>query len=138
MLITVVVQRGVADQVVQVALEAGAQGATVFHAHGTGVRQKHLGILGLTVNTEKEIIYIVVPSEQADTMFERIFVSAKMDTPGMGILWMTDSKRCPPMCRTRWLPALACTRSAANECAGAHRLRRREEADHGDCRQRPA
>ncbi|MEF8722728.1 P-II family nitrogen regulator [Candidatus Accumulibacter phosphatis] len=89
MLITVVVQRGVADQVVQVAVEAGAQGATVFHAHGSGVRQKHLGILGLTVNTEKEIIYIVVPSEQADTMFERIFVSAKMDTPGMGILWMT-------------------------------------------------
>jgi nitrogen regulatory protein P-II 1 len=30
MLITVVVQRGVADQVVQVAVEAGAQGATVF------------------------------------------------------------------------------------------------------------
>ena len=89
MLITVVVQRGVADQVVQVAVEAGAQGATVFHAHGSGVRQKHLGILGLTVNTEKEIIYIVVPSEQADSMFERIFVSAKMDTPGMGILWMT-------------------------------------------------
>ena len=88
-LITVVVQRGVADHVVQVAVEAGAQGATVFHAHGTGVRQKHLGILGLTVNTEKEIIYIVVPSEQADTLFERIFVSAKMDTPGMGILWMT-------------------------------------------------
>ncbi|EXI77774.1 MAG: Nitrogen regulatory protein P-II [Candidatus Accumulibacter appositus] len=89
MLITVVVQRGVADQVVQVAVEAGAQGATVFHAHGTGLRQKHLGILGLTVNTEKEILYIVVPAEQADSMFERIFVSAKMDTPGMGILWMT-------------------------------------------------
>ena len=88
-LITVVVQRGVADHVVQVAVEAGAQGAAVFYAHGTGVRQKQLGILGLTVNTEKEIIYIVVPSEQADSMFERIFVSAKMDTPGMGILWMT-------------------------------------------------
>lgn len=88
-LITVVVQRGVADLVVQVAVDSGAQGATVFHAHGTGIRQKHLGLLGLTVNTEKEIIYIAVPSEQADSMFERIFVSAKMDTPGMGILWMT-------------------------------------------------
>lgn len=89
MLITVVVQRGVADLVVQVAVEAGAQGATVFHSHGTGITQKRLGILGLTVNTEKEVIYIVVPAEQADSMFERIFVSAKMDTPGMGILWMT-------------------------------------------------
>lgn len=88
-LLTAVVQRGTADMVVRVAMEAGAQGATVFHAHGTGIRQKHLGILGLTVDTEKEIIYIVVPDEQADHIFERVFVTAKMDTPGMGILWLT-------------------------------------------------
>ena len=92
-LITAIVQRGAADMVVQVAQEAGAQGATIFHAHGTGVRQKRLGILGLTINAEKEVIYIVVPSDQADLVFERIFVSAKMDTPGMGILWMTPIHR---------------------------------------------
>lgn len=88
-LLTAVVQRGTADMVVRVAMEAGAQGATVFHAHGTGIRQKHLGILGLTVDTEKEVIYIVAPNEQADHLFERVFVTAKMDTPGMGILWLT-------------------------------------------------
>ncbi len=55
-LLTAAVQRGAADLVVQVAMEAGAQGATVFHAQGTGVRHRHLGILGLTVNTEQEII----------------------------------------------------------------------------------
>ena len=37
-LITAIVQRGTADRVVQAAQEAGAQGATIFHAHGTGVR----------------------------------------------------------------------------------------------------
>lgn len=93
MLITAIVQRGNADLVVQVAQEAGAQGATIFHAHGTGVRQKRLGILGLTINSEKEVIYIVVPADQADFVFERIFVSAKLDTPGMGILWMTPINR---------------------------------------------
>lgn len=92
-LITAIVQRGTADLVVQVAQEAGAQGATIFHAKGTGVRQKRLGILGLTINAEKEVIYIVVPADQADFVFERIFVSAKMDTPGMGILWMTKISR---------------------------------------------
>ncbi|MDQ5918748.1 MAG: nitrogen regulatory protein 1, partial [Pseudomonadota bacterium] len=40
-----------------------------------------------------EVIYIVVPSEQADRMFERIFVTAKLDTPGMGILWMTNLEK---------------------------------------------
>ncbi|MBI4740047.1 MAG: P-II family nitrogen regulator [Betaproteobacteria bacterium] len=88
-LITAIVQRGAGDRVVQAAQEAGAQGATIFHARGTGVRQKRLGILGLTINAEKEVIYIVVPADQADLIFERIFVCAKMDTPGMGILWMT-------------------------------------------------
>lgn len=92
-LITAIVQRGYADMVVQAAQEAGAHGATIFHAHGTGVRQKRLGILGLTVNTEKEVVYIVAPSDQADLIFERIFVCAKMDTPGMGILWMTPIEK---------------------------------------------
>ena len=88
-LLTAVVQRGTADRVVKVAMESGAQGATDFHAHGTVIRQKHLGILGLTVDTEKEVIYIVVPNEQADHIFERVFVAAKMDTPGMRILWLS-------------------------------------------------
>ncbi|EXI65471.1 MAG: hypothetical protein AW08_03142 [Candidatus Accumulibacter adjunctus] len=89
MLLTVIVQRGYGDLVAQVALDAGVQGATVFHGQGTGVPQKYLGLLSLTVNTEKEIVYIVVPAEQADRLFERVFVSAKMDTPGMGILWLS-------------------------------------------------
>ena len=92
-LITAIVQRGLADMVVQVAQDAGAQGATIFHAHGTGVRQKRLGILGLTINAEKEVIYVVVPSDLADSIFERIFVTAKIDTPGMGILWMTPLEK---------------------------------------------
>ena len=92
-LITAIVQRGLADMVVQVAQDAGAQGATIFHAHGTGVRQKRLGLLGLTINAEKEVIYVVVPSDLADSIFERIFVTAKIDTPGMGILWMTPLEK---------------------------------------------
>jgi nitrogen regulatory protein P-II 1 len=92
-LITAIVQRGSADAVVQAAQEAGSQGATIFYAHGTGIRQKRLGILGLMVNTEKEVIYIVAPEDQADLIFERIFVTAKLDTPGMGILWMTHLEK---------------------------------------------
>ncbi|HLA36820.1 MAG TPA: P-II family nitrogen regulator [Rhodocyclaceae bacterium] len=92
-LITCIVQRGAADAVVHAAHEAGAQGATIFHGRGTGVRQKHLGLLGLTVNAEKEIVYIVVPDDQADRIFERIFVAAKLDTPGMGIIYSTPIEK---------------------------------------------
>ncbi len=88
-LITAIVQRGAAEPVVQAARRAGAQGATIFYARGTGVRQKHLGVLGVTVSAEKEVIYIVVPSEQADRIFEKIYLAAHMDTPGMGMIYMT-------------------------------------------------
>jgi nitrogen regulatory protein PII len=78
-----------AEEVVKAAQRAGAQGATIFYARGTGVRQRHLGLLSLTVNTEKEVIYIVASTDQADHIFERIFASAKLDTPGMGMMFMT-------------------------------------------------
>jgi nitrogen regulatory protein PII len=92
-LITCIVQRGTADTVVEAALKVGAQGATVFYARGTGVRQRHLGVLGVTVNAEKEVIYIVAPSEQADLIFERVFVAGQLDTPGMGMIYMSPLEK---------------------------------------------
>lgn len=88
-LITCIVQRGIADAVVKAAQKAGAQGATVFYAHGTGVRQRRLGILGVTVNAEKEVIYIVASTDQADRIFEKMFIAGKLDTPGMGMIYTT-------------------------------------------------
>lgn len=92
-LITAIVQRGSAENVVQAARRAGAQGATIFYARGTGVRQKHLGVLGVTVSAEKEVIYIVAPTDQADRIFEKIYVAGHLDTPGMGMLYMTPLEK---------------------------------------------
>jgi nitrogen regulatory protein P-II 1 len=88
-LITCVVQRGLADSVVKAAQEAGAQGATIHYAQGIGVRER-LGLLGLAVEVEKEVINIIVANDQADIVFERMYLAGKLDTPGMGIMTMTD------------------------------------------------
>ncbi len=47
-LITCIVQRGLGDTIVHAARDAGAQGATVFFAKGSGVRER-LGALGVAV-----------------------------------------------------------------------------------------
>lgn len=91
-LITCIVQRGVADDVVRAAQEAGAQGATVYFARGSGVRER-LGILGLAVEVEKEAINIVVANDQADRVFERMFAAGKLDTPGMGFMYVTTLEK---------------------------------------------
>ena len=87
-LITCIVQRGLGDSIVKAAQGAGAVGATVHYAQGTGVRER-LGILGLAVEAEKEIVSIIVANDQADQVFERIYLAGKLDTPGMGIITMT-------------------------------------------------
>lgn len=87
-LITCIVQRGLADDVVRAAHLAGAQGATIYYARGSGIRER-LGILGLAVDVEKEVINIIVASDQADRIFERMYIAAKLDTPGMGFIYVT-------------------------------------------------
>ena len=91
-LITCIVQRGAADDVVHAAVEAGAQGATVSYARGSGIRGR-LGILGVAIEVEKEVINVVVAREQLDQVFERMYLAGKLDTPGMGIMYATHLDR---------------------------------------------
>ena len=91
-LITCVVQRGIGDDVVRAAAGAGAQGATVYFGRGTGVRER-LGILGLAVEVEKEVVNVIVARDQVEGVFRAIFAAAKLDTPGMGIMYTTEIEK---------------------------------------------
>ncbi len=91
-LITCIVQRGIADTIVKAAQEAGAQGATVHYAHGEGVRER-LGILALAVEVDKEVINVVVAKDQADRIFERMYIAGNLDTPGMGFIYLTPLEK---------------------------------------------
>ena len=91
-LITCIVQRGLADDIVKAAQEAGAQGATIYYARGAGVRER-LGILGLAVEVEKEVITIIVATDSVDRILERMYVAGQLDTPGMGFLYVTPLEK---------------------------------------------
>ena len=91
-LITCVVQKGKADEVVKAAQAAGAQGATTYFGRGSGIRER-LGILGIAVEVEKEVINIIVANDQVDRVFEKMFLAAKLDTPGMGIIYTTPLEK---------------------------------------------
>lgn len=87
-MITCIVQRGKAESVVQAAQDAGAQGATIYYGYGSGVRER-LGVLGLAVDVEKEIITTLVADDQLDRIFERMYFAAELDVPGAGIIYVT-------------------------------------------------
>jgi len=91
-LITCIVQRGLADDVVSAAQDAGAHGATVYYGQGTG-EQQLLGVLSVAVEAEKEIIEVLVPSDHANHIYECMFVAGKLDTPGMGVIYITQIEK---------------------------------------------
>ncbi len=87
-LITCVVQRGKADKVAKAALEAGAGGATISFARGMGLREK-LGLLGLAIVPEKEVVLIVSQKTATQTIFDTVVRAARLEVPGMGIAYVT-------------------------------------------------
>jgi len=91
-LITCIVQRGIADTIIEAARDIGAQGATVNYARGMGIRER-LGILGVAVEVEKEVVNIVVSTEQVERVFEAMYLAGDLDTPGMGIMYITHLEK---------------------------------------------
>jgi len=55
--------------------------------------RERLGILGLAVEVEKEVINIVVANDQVDKIFERMYVTGNLDTPGMGFIYVTPLEK---------------------------------------------
>ena len=88
-LITCVVERGMADGVVEAAMKAGAPAATVGFARGSGIRERLTLLLKIAISPEKEVIDVVASAERADAIFEAMAVAAEIDLPGKGIIWMT-------------------------------------------------
>ena|SRR3989344_608904 len=86
-LITCIVERSKADKVVDAAIAAGAQAATMFYARGRGVREK-LGIWGILIQAEKEVILVVTKEEERKNIFDAIVDAAELKVPGKGFAYV--------------------------------------------------
>lgn len=87
-LITCVLQTDLAEEVLEAAKNSGANGATISYARGTGIRER-MGLLGVTIDEQKEVIRIIVSEDQANLVFETMYLTGNLDTPGKGIMYMT-------------------------------------------------
>ncbi|MBI3449764.1 MAG: P-II family nitrogen regulator [Acidobacteria bacterium] len=88
-LITCIVERGRADEVVKAAMRAGAPAATIHFARGSGIRERLMVLLKVAISPEKEVIDIVAAAERADAIFEAMIEAGQMDLPGKGFIYMT-------------------------------------------------
>ena len=85
-MITIIVNVGYADDIMDAARRAGAGGGTITHARGTA-SSEDVKFLGVPLVPEKEMIMILCESEKTDTIVNAISSLECLDEPGIGILY---------------------------------------------------
>lgn len=83
-LILCIVNAGFSDVVMDAAKECGARGGTVIHARGTANKEAE-EFFQITIQPDKEIVMILVPTEIKDAVMHAIYRSAGLKSEGQGI-----------------------------------------------------
>lgn len=79
-----IVNSGYSDDVMDAAKKFGARGGTVLNARGTANKDAEK-FFGISVEPEKEIVIIVVPTKCKDDILHALYKEVGLDTPGQGI-----------------------------------------------------
>ncbi len=72
------------DKIVDAAKDAGATGATIIPARGTGIHEAKT-FFGLTLEAQTDIIMFLLAENMVDTILKVIEETGQFDKPGTGI-----------------------------------------------------
>ncbi|NKQ39199.1 MAG: P-II family nitrogen regulator [Methanosarcinales archaeon] len=87
--IYVIVERQEAEKIVKSAKNAGAEGATIFFARGTGVHENKT-LFGIPIESEREIILIITKKEKTKKILEVVIDAGELNKEGKGIAFVQD------------------------------------------------
>ena len=85
-LVVVIANQGYSDMVMDAARNVHATGGTVIHAKGTGA-EKAEKFLGVSLVSEKEMIFIVAKKEYKDDIMKAIMTEAGLETKAKAIVF---------------------------------------------------
>ena len=75
------------DKVVDAGKDAGATGATIIPARGTGIREAKT-FFGLTLESQTDIIMFLLGKHSVQSVLEAIKTAGEFDKPGTGIAFV--------------------------------------------------
>lgn len=84
-LVVALINRGYTDLVMEAARQVGAPGGTVLNTRGIGSEEVEQ-FLGISIQAEKEIVFLVTPSEKRQDVMQAISREAGLKTPAKGIV----------------------------------------------------
>ncbi|MBE6972372.1 MAG: P-II family nitrogen regulator [Ruminococcaceae bacterium] len=84
-LVVALINRGYTDLVMEAARQVGAPGGTVLSTRGIGSEEVEQ-FLGISIQAEKEIVFLVVPTEKRQDVMQAISHEAGLKTPAKGVV----------------------------------------------------
>lgn len=88
-MITIIVNTGYADDIMDAARKAGASGGTITHARGTGTAED-ARFFGVTIVPEKEMITILCETAKMQKIMDAVTSLKCLDEPGIGVIYTQD------------------------------------------------
>ncbi|MDO4266595.1 MAG: P-II family nitrogen regulator [Eubacteriales bacterium] len=85
-LLIAIANQGYTEMIMNAARKVGAGGGTVIHAKGTGMDGSEK-FLGVSLATEKEMVFIVVKSENKNAVMEAVSREAGLETKAKAVLF---------------------------------------------------
>jgi len=81
-----VVDRGLGNDVVDAANAAGARGATIIHARGSGIHESGM-LFAMAIEPEKDMVMILAKDDVRGGILASIRERLRIDEPGRGIIF---------------------------------------------------
>ncbi len=86
-IITTIVDKGKAEDVIDAAVKAGSKGGTIINARGSGIHETSK-LFSMTIEPEKEIVLIIAEREVTEAIIDSIRESLNIEEPGNGIIYV--------------------------------------------------
>lgn len=91
-IITTIVDKGKAEDVVTAATKAGSKGGTIINARGSGIHETSK-LFHMDIEPEKEIVIILSEADKTEGIVSLIRDNLKIDEAGNGIIYVQDANR---------------------------------------------
>lgn len=85
--LTVIVDRGMGEDVMVIAQKAGVRGGTIMHGRAAGAEYTEK-FFGVEIEPEKELVIILIPDELVSRVVNSLYEELRLNEPGNGILFV--------------------------------------------------
>ena len=89
-IITAIVDKGKAEDVITAATAAGSKGGTILNARGSGIHETSK-LFAMEIEPEKELVLILSERDMTKMIVNSIREKLKLDEPGNGIIYIQSA-----------------------------------------------